>query len=76
MSEREPWEVVEDRVVPGEWRVERIGLDGECFVTIFCGPAAEKRAREYHEWVSAHVVADADYGDRAWTDAEIAQGFR
>jgi len=41
-------EVVQDRVAPADWRVEAIdSKSGDVFVTIFCGPLAEERAREY-----------------------------
>ena len=30
-----------------EWRVEYFDDDGGCYVTIFAGPAAERRARDY-----------------------------
>ena len=38
-----------------DWKVEAIDFegDGDCFVTIFCGPDSEKRAREYAEWKGA-----------------------
>ena len=39
--------VNEDRSGTGEWRVEYFDDDGGCYVTIFAGPAAEKRARDY-----------------------------
>jgi hypothetical protein len=31
----------------GEWRVEYFDDDGGCYVTVFAGPRAEKRARDY-----------------------------
>jgi hypothetical protein len=31
----------------GEWRVEYQDDDGACYVTIFAGQAAERRARDY-----------------------------
>jgi hypothetical protein len=37
----------EDRDVKGDWRVEYFDDDGGCYVTIFAGPAAERRARDY-----------------------------
>jgi len=59
-----PWEIVPDALYPGDWRVERIGPDGECLVTIFGGPWAEKRARDYHEWVGQrNIVPELEYGD-------------
>jgi hypothetical protein len=43
----------EDRVTPGDWRVERIDEDGSCEVAIFSGPGAYERAVRY---------ADRQYG--------------
>jgi hypothetical protein len=39
--------VFEDRIVSGEWRVEYFDGDGGCYVAIFAGPAAERRAKDY-----------------------------
>ena len=39
--------VNEDRFGTGEWRVEYFDDDGGCYITIFAGPAAERRARDY-----------------------------
>jgi hypothetical protein len=36
-----------DREHPEDWRVDYLDRDGGCYVTIFAGPAAEHRAREY-----------------------------
>jgi hypothetical protein len=36
--------LLEDRDAPGDWRVEYHDDNGACYVTIFCGPAAEQRA--------------------------------
>lgn len=49
------FEVVQSKDQPGEWRVEATNEtgDGEVFVTIFSGPKAEERAREYAEWKNA-----------------------
>ena len=33
----------------GDWRVEYFDEDGGCYVTLFAGPKAEKRARDYFE---------------------------
>jgi hypothetical protein len=45
-------EIVKDQTMIDTWRVEAINGqgDGEVFVTIFSGPDAEARAREYAEW--------------------------
>ena len=39
--------LVSDRHEKGVWRVEYQDDDGGCYVTIFTGPASEKRARDY-----------------------------
>jgi hypothetical protein len=39
--------VIEDRNHPSEWRVEYQEDDGGCYLTIFAGPEAERRARGY-----------------------------
>jgi len=41
--------VTEDRDGTGEWRVEYFDDDGACYVTVFAGPQAERRARDYFE---------------------------
>jgi len=41
--------VIEDRDGTGEWRVEYFDDDGGCYVTVFSGPQAERRARDYFE---------------------------
>lgn len=50
------YEVAQDKNFPNanEWRVEAIDHegDGDCYVTIFGGPDAETRAREYAAWKS------------------------
>ncbi|KKN68705.1 hypothetical protein LCGC14_0448960 [marine sediment metagenome] len=46
------YEVTEDKLYPGDWRAEATDYEseGECYVVIFAGPQAEKRAREYAEF--------------------------
>jgi hypothetical protein len=39
--------VHEDRYGTGEWHVSYYDDDGGCYVTVFGGPEAEWRAREY-----------------------------
>jgi hypothetical protein len=39
--------LMEDRDGNGEWRVEYQDDDGGCYLNIFAGPAAERRARDY-----------------------------
>ena len=50
----EPAKVFEDRVSPGNWRVEWFDHDGGCEVAIFSGPKARDRAIRY---------ADRQYGN-------------
>jgi hypothetical protein len=50
MEEREPAKVFEDRLTPGDWRVEWEDEDGGVEVTIFSGPDARQRAIQYAEW--------------------------
>jgi hypothetical protein len=45
--DRIKWEVFADKLHTGDWRVEAIGNEGDCYVTIFSGPAAEERAKHY-----------------------------
>jgi hypothetical protein len=40
----EPAKVFEDRVAPGQWRVEWVDDDGSCEVEIFTGPDARRQA--------------------------------
>ncbi len=47
------YEIAESKDFPGEWRVEGIGDDGECHVTIFSGPEARERAFVYLGFASA-----------------------
>ena len=49
----EPAHVFEDRMYPGEWRVEWFNDDGACEVAIFAGPNTRERALRY---------ADRQYG--------------
>lgn len=52
MPDEFPAEVVRDRDHPQDWRVEKIigDADGNVDITVFCGPDAEQRAREYATW--------------------------
>jgi hypothetical protein len=40
----------------GEWRVEYFDDDGGCYVTIFAGPGAEWRARDYQAALQLGVL--------------------
>ncbi len=46
------WEVMESRDLPGEWRAEAIGAEGECYLARFFGPESEQRARDYAAWLN------------------------
>jgi len=49
----EPAKVFEDRLYPGDWRVEWVDDDGGVELAIFAGPNARERALRY---------ADRQYG--------------
>ncbi len=51
-------EVVERRDTPGAWAVEAINSagDGEIYMAVFSGPAAEDRAVEYAAMKYGHAV--------------------
>jgi hypothetical protein len=44
------------RIGTDEWRAEYFDDDGGCYVTIFAGPEAERRARDYAETLRAGVL--------------------
>lgn len=46
------YEFVEDRLQPGDFRVEAIDYENEgvAYIAIFTGPDAEIRAKEYAKW--------------------------
>jgi hypothetical protein len=49
--------VFEDREEDSDfWHVEYSDDDGGCYVTVFAGPAAERRARDYCEALKAGVL--------------------
>jgi hypothetical protein len=39
--------IFQDPTEPGTWRVEFFDYNGECYLTRFSGPTAERRARDY-----------------------------
>jgi hypothetical protein len=45
------WNLFEDKINKGDWRVEGINheSEGEVEVAIFCGVNAEQRARNYYD---------------------------
>ena len=49
--------LVDDRNASGVWRVEYQDDDGGCYVTIFAGPAASQRARDYYKALRAGLLA-------------------
>jgi len=46
------FEVTQDSLQPGDFRVEAIDADrdGEVYIAIFVGPDAQARAEEYADW--------------------------
>jgi hypothetical protein len=46
------YEAFQDRQHPEDWRVETTDEDGGCYVNIFSGPEARRRAEEYAAWKS------------------------
>jgi hypothetical protein len=48
--------VFADRFGRPEWRVEYQDDDGACYVTIFAGPDAEQRARDYQAALYAGAI--------------------
>jgi hypothetical protein len=48
--------LAEDVEAPGDWRVEYFDDDGAGYVTIFAGPSAEARARDYFEAMQAGQI--------------------
>jgi hypothetical protein len=52
MTDQRPWNLVVTRDLdnPGcLWRVEWSDSEGATYITIFVGPEAEARARDYHD---------------------------
>jgi hypothetical protein len=51
------YEMIEDRLQPGDYRVEAINSegDGEVYTAIFVGPDARERAEEYANWKNVAV---------------------
>jgi hypothetical protein len=52
--------LLQDSIDPDAWRVEYFDNDGGCYVAIFAGPAADQRARDYREALTAGRVARVD----------------
>jgi hypothetical protein len=48
----------------GLWRVEWSDSEGAMYITIFGGPEAETRARDYHEAISEGRLASHIAGDQ------------
>jgi hypothetical protein len=57
--------LVEDRNASGIWRVEYQDDNGGCYVTIFAGPVAERRARTYYEALQANRLPTIREGARS-----------
>lgn len=56
------YEISEDKLYPGSFRVEAIDQngDGDCFVAVFDGPDAQQRATEYATWKNQPNAAPAE----------------
>ena len=52
----EPANVFEDRVTPGQWRVEWFDDDGRCELEIFSGPDARRQALRYPSSIEAGAM--------------------
>jgi hypothetical protein len=48
--------VFEDRQREGEWRIEYFDDDGGCYVAVFAGPGAQRRAQDYADALKAGVL--------------------
>jgi hypothetical protein len=48
--------IIEDQARNGDWRVEYFGRDSAGYVTIFTGPKAERRARDYFQALKSGAV--------------------
>jgi hypothetical protein len=46
----------------GEWRVDYQDDDGGCYVTIFAGPKADQRARDYFQALKTGALKAVRYG--------------
>ena len=53
------YEVMQSRGVVDELRVEAINQGGEVYVTLFSGPNAQNRAKEYAAWKNAWAWKNA-----------------
>jgi hypothetical protein len=60
MSNSSDTVLLQDAIDADSWRVEYFDEDGGCYVAIFAGPAAERRARDYREALAAGRVARVD----------------
>lgn len=61
MSETIKITAFEDIQVKGQWRVEWFGEDGAGFVTIFSGPFAEERAKDYAMYAQERIDENEIY---------------
>ena len=56
------YELVKDRIHPGDWRVEAVDAEheGVVYVALFTGPKAKERATEYAEWKGPAMKPNAE----------------
>jgi hypothetical protein len=54
------FEIIEDKLRPGDYRVEAIDTegDGEVYTAIFIGPDAKQRAAEYAGWKNSSSMVE------------------
>lgn len=62
------WELMKDRVLGVEWRVQANTEDGALMRAIFTGPDAEQRAKMYCHWMND------DEEDRAQEQQSLQDG--
>jgi hypothetical protein len=64
--------VFADRFGRPEWRVEYTDDDGTCYVRIFAGPDAERRARDYHAALKSGMLEPIHPDHWAWPSVQSA----
>ena len=68
--------LVEDEVIPGEWRVEYFDDDGDDYVAIFVGQEAESRARDYRDAIKERRLGTRIADARAAASQKTARVLR
>jgi len=72
------YETIEDKLQPGDYRVEAIDAEGggEVYIAIFVGPDAEARANEYAEWKNSDSCSFKEeiVSDGWWVECKFTGG--